>query len=61
MNVELANKIRSLKPSKTFVVQTELERVAAMKMGKEMKRWGKIDFDVTSRKQEDGTFKIGAL
>jgi hypothetical protein len=60
MNTELTNKIKALKPSKGFVVATTKERDKVLKEARDLKRFGQIDFDVTTR-ECDGGFKVVAV
>jgi len=57
----VASQIRGLKPGKTFTVKTKTEREAVLRAAKFMKDNQMIPFDVVSRENADGTFKIGAI
>lgn len=60
MNSELANKIKSLKVSKGFVVANEKERNKVLLEARQLKRFGKISFDITTKEVEGG-FKVIAI
>lgn len=56
-----AAQIKALKPTKVFVVKTSNERRKVLNLANIMRRCGQIDFDVVSREDETGGFKIGAI
>jgi hypothetical protein len=60
MNTKFTNKIKSLKPSKGFFVASEKQRGKVLKEARELKRFGVIDFEITTREVEGG-WKVVAL
>jgi len=60
MNEELTKRIKSLKPSKGFTV-THLERVRVLQIAKFLKGEGIIKFDVMTRKDARGNFRVAAI
>ena len=59
--LNLAQQIRGLKPGKTFTVKTKKDREGALRLAKMLKDSELISFDVVSRENPDGTFKVGAI
>lgn len=57
----LEKKIYALCIGKSFTVDTNLERQAALKTAVTLKRLGLIDFTLTTRETEDGKYKIAAI
>ncbi len=53
-------KIKALKASKGFTVATESDRQSVCRAAAELKRYGKIDFDVVTKKEGDA-FKVAAI
>ena len=60
MNTEFTNKIKSLRPSKGFIVTDEKQRGKVLKEARDLRRFGIIDFEVTSREVEGG-WKVVAI
>jgi hypothetical protein len=60
MNEPLAKRIQSLKPSVGFSV-AKSERVKVLQIAAIMKRAGLIKFDVVTRKDDAGNFKVRAV
>lgn len=56
-----ASRIRALKAAAGFMVAGEKERAKVLKSAKELQKFGKIDFEVSTREIEPGKFKVVAL
>lgn len=59
--LNLAKKVRALKPGKSFIVSSSKERQAACRVAKSLKDAGIIEFDVVTRAHYDGTYKVAAI
>lgn len=56
-----ASQIKRLKPANGFLVAGEKERAKAIKSAAELKKFGQIEFEVSSREVAPATFKIFAV
>ncbi len=54
-------KIKALKPGTYFTVATEQDRQAVSKLAKSLKAGGVIEFDVITKAEPDGGFKVAAI
>lgn len=61
MNKELAKKIKALKPAIGFSVVGDTSREEVLRTAKAMKDLGIIAFDVVTRDDHNGGFKVRAL
>lgn len=59
--IEIAKRVRGLKIGQQFVVKTERERQTASKVGKSLKDSGAINFDIVTKADDSGGFKIAAI
>ena len=59
--IELAAKIRKLKPADGFTVPDESQRQKVCRIAKTLKDAGIVSFDVSTRKNEGGGFRVVAL
>lgn len=61
MLTEFTDKIKRLKPSPGFVVEDTKERDRVLREARELRKYGVIDFNVTTREMDNGKFKVVAL
>ncbi len=59
--LNFASKIRALKTGTSFTVKTETERQEASRAGKTLKKAGVIEFDIVTKANEGGGFKVAAI
>lgn len=57
---EIAKRLRAMKEGHQFRVGTSKERVAVNQLAKDFFRAGYMDFQVFTKKQNDGTFLVVA-
>ena len=50
-----------MRPGSKFYVDTNSERIQASQIGKTLKMAGVIDFDIFTRKQDDGKYVVAAI
>ena len=58
MKKRLADRIRQLKPGKSFTVQTESERVQALTAARTMRDCGVVNFHIYTQAAKRGGFKV---
>ena len=58
--MQIQKRILSIKPGKPIVVKTDDERIQFINIGRDMKNYGQIEYDVVSR-ETNGGFKVGIL
>jgi len=59
--VVFRHRIQPMKPGDQFKVYSKADRSAAVREGRAMKRYGVIQFGITSYEHDDGTFSIIAV
>ena len=59
--LSIAQKIRGLKLGKSFTVKTKPEREAACRVAKSLRDAGVIEFEIVTKLQDDGCFKVAAI
>jgi len=59
--IELAQRIRSLRASKGFTVGTIAQREKVLRVAKTLKDAGIIEFDVVTKKRSGNVFKVAAI
>ena len=59
--IAIAMKVKRLKIGSHFLVTTESDRQKALRVAKSLKDAGVIGFDVVTKSDENGQFKIAAI
>jgi len=60
--LNLASKVRNLKPGQSFFVADDKERQSVCRIAKNLRDAGVIEFDVVTKWSEDGqNFKVAAI
>jgi hypothetical protein len=57
----LALKIKALTVGRSFLVKTVAEREAVCRAAKSLRDAKVINFDIVTKQQDDGTFKVAAI
>lgn len=58
--VEMASRIKNLKPGKFFLVSNKTDRMLAIRTGKLLHDIGQIEFTIVTREEGKG-FKVAAI